>query len=396
MSADQPTKPTAAASPASPHTAPAPGKLQVSAGFDSGNIEVVTADDPNDIRLGIRADSQSPHYQWFHFRLAGAKDRDVVLRLTNAGGAAYTAGFKDYQAVASSDLETWRRVSTEFDGKVLTIRDRPQSDAVRYAYFAPYPLERHHRLIARTQQVPRTTLEVLGHTPDGQDIDLLRLGEPGAGKRAIWLIGRQHPGETMASWWMEGAIDHLLARPRVLDRAVIYLVPCMNPDGARRGHLRTNALGVDLNRAWAEPDAVKAPEVFLVRERMRQAGVDFCLDVHGDETLPYNFVSGFEGIPSITERQLGLLNGYTAALARRTPDFQTEKGYPKSAGGKANLAMCTNWTAETFGALSMTLEMPFKDATGTPDPEFGWSPPRCKSLAVACLDVLESMLRDLR
>jgi len=370
--------------------------IRVSSGFDSGNISVLSTEQADDIRLAIRQDTRSPHYQWFHFRLSGAKDVPVTIKLVNAGGAAYTSGFKDYRAVSSADLETWRRVPTEFDGKVLTIRDTPQADSVRYAYFAPYGMERHAALVARVQRHPRATLEVLGQTPDGQDIDLLRVGEPGDDKRAIWLIGRQHPGESMASWWMEGALDMLTDSTRLLDRAVFYLVPCMNPDGTRRGHLRTNANGVDLNRAWAEPDPQRVPEVFLVRRRMLETGVDFCLDVHGDEGLPHNFIGGFEGIPSITERQLGLLNRYTAALDQRSADFQTEKGYPKSAPGKGNMAMCTNWTAERFGALSMTLEMPFKDATENPDPEHGWSPPRCKELAVACLEVLEGMLDELR
>lgn len=370
--------------------------IRVSAGFDSGNILVLSTQEADNIRLAIRQDAKAPHYQWFHFRLSGAKGVPVTIKLMNAGGAAYPSGYKNYQAVSSADLDTWHRVPTEFDGTVLTIRDTHAADAVRYAYFAPYAMERHAALVARLQANPKVTLEVLGQTPDGQDLDLLQVGEPGPGKRAIWLIGRQHPGESMASWWMEGAIDVLTGSTALLDRAVFYLVPCMNPDGARRGHLRTNAKGVDLNRAWADPDPRTAPEVFLVRRRMQETGVDFCLDVHGDEALPHNFIAGFEGIPSLTAAQLARLNRYTSSLAQRSADFQTAKGYPKPAAGKGNLAMCTNWTAETFGALSMTLEMPFKDATENPDAAHGWSPPRCRTLAADCLAVLEAMLDDLR
>jgi murein tripeptide amidase MpaA len=29
-------------------------------------------------------------------------------------------------------------------------------------------------------------------------------------KRVVWIIGRQHPGESMASWWMEGFVRRLL------------------------------------------------------------------------------------------------------------------------------------------------------------------------------------------
>ena len=396
MSADHPT--TQAVAPAAPQSSAVSTacKLQISAGFDSGNIEVIASDDPSDIRLAIRPDGRSPHYQWFHFRLSGAKGQDVTLKLTNAGGAAYTSGFKNYRAVASSDLVTWRRVPTEFDGTVLTIRDTPQADAVRYAYFAPYEQERHAALMARLQLKPRVTLESLGQTPDGQDLDLLRIGEPGEDKRVLWMIARQHPGESMASWWMEGALDKLLAPGPLLDQAVVYLVPCMNPDGARRGHLRTNAYGIDLNRAWAAPDAQKSPEVFLVRQRMLATGVDFCLDVHGDEGLPHNFVAGFEGIPSITERQSRLFKLFSDTLERISPDFQTRQGYQIPAPGEANMSMSTTQLAERFGCVSMTLEMPFKDNFDLPDELYGWSPERSKFLAAACLDSLHAILPELK
>ncbi len=36
---------------------------------------------------------------------------------------------------------------------------------------------------------------------------------------------------------------------------------------------------------------------FSVLAEMDRVGVDFCIDVHGDETLPYNFLSGSEGLP---------------------------------------------------------------------------------------------------
>ena len=42
----------------------------------------------------------------------------------------------------------------------------------------------------------------------------------------------------------------------------------MNPDGSRRGHLRTNAVGANLNREWHAPSAEKSPEVLCVRNAM--------------------------------------------------------------------------------------------------------------------------------
>jgi Predicted carboxypeptidase len=179
------------------------------------------------------------------------------------------------------------------------------------------------------------------------------------------------------------------------ERAVFHIVPNMNPDGSRRGHLRTNAAGANLNREWAEPSMERSPEVFVIRKAMAETGVDFCLDVHGDETVPYNFLVKTVGIPSLTPKQTALQRTYAEQLSRASADFQTEHGYPDNAPGKANLTMCGNYVAETFGCLSMTLEMPFKDNDAAPDARAGWSPSRCRKFGMAGLDALRGVLGDL-
>ena len=62
--------------------------------------------------------------------------------------------------------------------------------------------------------------------------------------------------------------------------------------------------GANLNREWAEPSLERSPEVYHTRAAMDASGVDFCLDVHGDEELPYNFLSGAEGIPGYETSRL--------------------------------------------------------------------------------------------
>jgi murein tripeptide amidase MpaA len=375
--------------------------LTISSAFDGGNIACLSTADPGNIRLEIVKDNGADFYQWFYFRLTGARGQACRLNIVNAAKAAYPKGWEDYRAVASDDRQSWRRVPTSYKDGVLTIEHRPQSDSVWFAYFAPYTMERHADLIARVQAAPHVRLSVLGKTLDGQDMDLLQIGEPGPGKRICWAVARQHPGETMAEWWMEGIIDRLLdpddaAARTLLGKTVFYLVPNMNPDGSRRGHLRTNAAGANLNREWSEPAMDRSPEVFLVRSHMHQTGVDFCLDVHGDEALPYNFLAGMMGIPSLSEKQKELQAAFDQALLAASPDFQTEHGYPASKPGKGNLTMCANYVAETFGCLALTLEMPFKDNADRPEPEFGWSPERSRTFGAAHLDAIAAIVDALR
>jgi len=371
--------------------------LHVSDTFDSGNITCLSADDPADIHLEIRKDNNSDFYQWFHFRLTGAKGTACVLKIMNAGGAAYTKGWEGYRAVASTDRENWVRVPTTYENGVLTISHTPAADSVWFAYFAPFSMERHADLVARCQQADGVSLEVLGQTLDGQAIDLLRVGE---GPKNFWAVARQHPGESMAEWWMEGFLARLLdtgdrAARALREEITFYIVPNMNPDGSRRGHLRTNACGANLNREWSEPAMDRSPEVYLVRERMRATGVDFCLDVHGDEALPYNFIAGMMGIPSLTETQKALQQTFADALLAASPDFQTKYGYPYAQPGKGNMTLCSNWVAEEFGCMAATLEMPFKDNADRPDETFGWSPARCRAFGAAHLDAMAAVLKAM-
>jgi murein tripeptide amidase MpaA len=120
------------------------------------------------------------------------------------------------------------------------------------------------------------------------------------------------------------------------------------------------------------------------------------MDVHGDEAIPANFLAGFEGIPSVTDKQLGLFKAFSDALESVSPDFQTSQGYEVPAPGEANMSMSTTQLAERYGCVSMTLEMPFKDNFDLPDPLYGWSPERSKYLAFACLDALHQVLPQLQ
>ncbi|HBR96830.1 MAG TPA: hypothetical protein DD979_05565 [Gammaproteobacteria bacterium] len=372
--------------------------MLITADFDGGNIHCLDCTDPADVRLEIAKDNASDFYQWFYFRTSQVKGQACVYHITNAAGAAYPGGWENYRAVASYNRRDWFRVETHYDGQTLSIHHQSKHNAVYYAYFAPYSMERHADLIADLQASPRVSLDVLGRSLDGQDLDLLRVAEgEEAGKKSVWVIARQHPGETMAEWWMEGFLHRLIDRSdavsrALLDRAVFYVVPNMNPDGSRRGHLRTNAVGANLNREWSQATLAKSPEVYYVRERMHQTGVDVSLDIHGDEALPYNFIAGTHGIAAWSPEREVVLERYKSTLKRLNPDFQTQYGYPPNPPGTANLGMCSNYVAQTFGCLAMTIEMPFKDTADTPDDVNGWSPSRSDRLGRSHLDALHALM----
>ena len=381
--------------------------LSITSRFDAGAIEVLSCERADAIRLRVRPDTESEFAQWFYFRLSGARGERCVMTFENASACAFPEGWRDYQAVASYDRVNWFRVPTSYDGKQLTIDHTPDFDSVYYAYFEPYSEERHAEFLGALQQLPHATLTELGQSVEGRPVSLLTLGmggdttPDGKPKKTVWIIARQHPGEAMAEWFVEGLVKRLagwgdwagdpVAR-KLYDRAVFHIVPNINPDGSALGNLRTNAAGANLNREWMSPDAQRSPEVLVVREAIEATGVDLFFDIHGDETLPYVFVAGSEMLPGFTEQQRKEQTAFIEAFKIASPDFQNEHGYEASRYREDALKLASKYIGHRYGCLSLTLEMPFKDNANLPDERVGWNGERSAALGAA---MLQAILRHI-
>ena len=379
--------------------------MHITANFDAGNIEVISLEDKKDIQLAIRPDVGGEFFQWFNFRITGQIGEQYVLNILNAGEAAFPGGWESYQAVASYDREYWFRLPTSYKDGKLTINVDMECETIQIAFFAPYSYERHQDLLAAVQMHPFVTLEHLGETLDKRDLTLVKISDGDSSsdesKRNIWITARQHPGETMAEWLVEGLMYSLLDGDNatgklLLDKANFYIVPNMNPDGSVRGHLRTNAVGTNLNRAWSNPSLEKSPEVFHVIKKMEATGVDLFYDVHGDEEIPFVFLAGSQGTPNYNDRLARLRDRFAEVLKLASADFQIEEGYDVDAPGTANMTLATHWVAERFDCLANTLEMPFIDNNNVPDADTGWSPERSIKLGEASLVAMLAVVDDLR
>lgn len=374
--------------------------IVISDQFDGGNIRVIDASDASNIQLEIRKDNASDFLQWFSFRVEGNIGSTLRFSINNAGKSSYAKGWAGYSVCTSWNREEWFRTPCRFEDGALSFELQLDQNTVHFAYFAPYSHDRHLDLLAWAQSDTRVTGETLGQTLDGRAISMLRISESDEPERKVWMIARQHPGETMAEWFVEGFLQTLLDEndplaSSLLQTTAFYVVPNMNPDGSSRGNLRTNAAGANLNREWQAPTLESSPEVYWVRERMISEGGDVFLDIHGDEELPYNFVAGCEGNPSYDDRHAELERTFKDAYMSISPDFQDTHGYPKDKPGKADMRIAANWLGEQFKTLSFTIEMPFKDNADLPKLETGWSPERSAQLGHDVLYPISSVLKKI-
>ena len=108
-------------------------------------------------------------------------------------------------------------------------------------------------------------------------------------RKAIVIIGRQHPGETVGSYVVKGFIDFLMGdseeAKKLREVYVFKIIPMMNPDGVLVGNSRTSFAGCDLNRRWGKPNEIIHPEVYSAKQMIlklaNQRNIAFIIDCHG-------------------------------------------------------------------------------------------------------------------
>ena len=207
-------------------------KLIVSTAFDSGSLRVKEATEDG-VRALIVADAEEyggPFMQWFHFRVMNLKPgKKYAFSLDNAGECTYAVAFEGYKVCYSHDRTEWlREVSTSYDGKALTWSfSSAKETTVYFAYYPPYSRERQLDFLGEVERSP-LCVEVgcAGLSCDGDTIDVVKVrglaaAASAASPKELVVIARQHPGETQASWWIEGFVRRLLDEEDPVSRALL-------------------------------------------------------------------------------------------------------------------------------------------------------------------------------
>jgi hypothetical protein len=283
--------------------------MKVSSQFDGGNIEIVDISRPSDAHLQIRRDSNSEFLQWFNFRVSEAQGVPLTLHIDNAGATSYPPGWADYRAVATYDRQHFFRVPTDYDGQRLTIRHTPRARQRLLQLLRPLlaraspgphrPQPRRRRRPPRTarphprwprhgppdhrhprRQPPR----LLGHRPSAPRRDHGRVARRGPARPPARPRGPDRPRAPPPR--------RVPRRPQHEPRRQL---PRQPPRQRRRRQPQP--------RVADPPPASAAPRSCSSASAWNAVGVDYCLDVHGDEALPYNFIAGPDGVPSFTRRQ---------------------------------------------------------------------------------------------
>ena len=80
-------------------------RIKISSAFDGGDISVIDASEPDNVRVTIPNDTNYKFLQWFYCRLQGGISENCTIHFKNTSDASYPDGQVEHHAMAPDERE---------------------------------------------------------------------------------------------------------------------------------------------------------------------------------------------------------------------------------------------------------------------------------------------------
>ena len=300
------------------------GKSTISTNFESGNINHINnVQRKKDVLVVLEIENEPypkntkrKYQNWFYFKSNDVQRKSMTYTIQNIN--VFGNDWKGFNVCYSYDNKNWKRIKTSFSkkNKTLTWKHRSTKKNVYFAYYPPYTTVMKQKMMMKYKNKKGAKAKTLGKSK----VDALILGN---GPLKIFIVARQHPGESIGSWMIEGFLKEYFSdvqRKVVQDIFTFYIIPMANPDGVKLGHWYTNKKGQNLNRSWRHN---KTSETNAIKKLMTEKKALLYLDLHGDEGASKHFIT------SCIESKNKVREPFNDTMAKFCPNFQKEDYYKR-------------------------------------------------------------------
>ena len=349
--------------------------LHVQTDFPGGNacaVETLVAD-----RIDIVRFAADPHSGtealWFFFRVVECSERPVELVLTNVDSCLGDGSqWHTVRPVLRHAGGPWERMpAAELrhldDGRHHAVwRVDPDYDSFEFALCYPYMIGDLE--VTRATGRDYWRLDTIGVTASGRLLPRMSnsYGVSENSTPGVYLIARQHAGETPGSWVLDGLLRRA-AEVASANDLIIWAVPFANLDGVVDGDYGKDPFPHDLNRAWTIPPM--RHEVAVIQGDMtrwsRRCRPALVVDLHApgptETDGAYFFLprasQSEESIEAIRKVAAAVLPSLPGGLVSQTPIRQPDYPSRWSEEGVLNVHV---WDAFNIPCISM--ETPYSSS----------------------------------
>jgi hypothetical protein len=299
--------------------------------------------DKSKVFLRPRLDPRANRFQWFYADLTPHPHAEyITIEVTRA---YFPEAFDGHCVWQSFDGEEWFTVGSAFNWPHISFERLGKL----VAYCAPYTSKERQRLLHALPNDDRVRISSAIQSSG----PVISIGAGQKGLPHVLILARQHGGETPAEWFADELCRAALKSAHDLPFRLTVL-PVVNYEGAIEGFMRTDARGLDLNRAW---NSVPPPAGLGVAHELLD-GTTLFIDVHADEFAEVPFLVAAQG-SDIDARVHGSLEALLNAIQAKC-QWQIRSKFVDA----DHRGISVNWAASTQNLPAFMLELPLRYPIG--------------------------------
>ena len=245
-------------------------------GYGGSSIDIIKEDKQNNTATVSPVMEDEKYSNYYNFRINNKSNNPGTIIIKNINNQQYDSF--QYPLILGEDgmLIDMDNNTCYMDGDDMYIHVRPMTN-IEISSYPRYTIENLKQFLSTINNNNDVTIS------KGVLHEIV-IGNPS--KDAIFIIGRQHPGETLSSFFIEGMIKSILDN-RLYDNNCFVIYPIVNQKGVLNGnHRYTNKK--DYNRLWHTTGVI--PEIDYIKSMMDKYNIVNFIDVHCDEITKKDYI----------------------------------------------------------------------------------------------------------
>ena len=254
--------------------------MKITTNYDGSSIEIINNNEElNIVELSLKKENKK-YSHYYNFKVENEKKEKGTIIIKNIDNSPYYSNETVYLPYIKKPQSEWEKI----DSKTVSIlKDRLEikiepEENMEISLVPRYTHNELNEFIKTIKSESKINIE--------EDVlTKIEFGEKSA--PTILVIGRQHPGETLSSFFIEGMIKAVLSNQEKFKKYHFVFFPIVNVIGVQKGnHRYTN--NVDYNRSWNKKDTPK--EIKYLKEQIKLNRIKYFIDIHNDEITSKDYI----------------------------------------------------------------------------------------------------------
>lgn len=260
-------------------------------GYEGSSIKILEQNnEKNTVELSL-VEENKKYSHYYNFIVENKLNSKGIIHISNITQSDYYSNEQSHAPYIKIDNQEWKKMSQsdyKMENNKLTLIIQPMTKA-EISLVPRYVEKDLYDFIDRVKEkhaIERKN-EVLPQIEIGNKTDPV-----------IIVLGRQHPGETLSSKFIEGIIESAIKNKL---RYHFIIFPIVNQLGVKTGnHRYTN--NIDYNRSWNKDNPPQ--EIKYIKEIMKTNKPQYFVDVHNDEMTNKDYIRMNSNISEIAGIQV--------------------------------------------------------------------------------------------